>query len=407
VINFTSARQQIPVMVPGVGVIHLIADMKERTVQILVHILIWSAFLLFLLIFIPFYDIKLLEMPLYFFGMTAILIGYYYFNSLILVPVLFARGRFWSFALVTFLILLLYLYLSDKLDWMQPPPQHSFREYPAPPPPGPFSKNKQYFMPPRERPGTPVTGNETSNNVRQRKFPTSDPRIKIPLSSTLIFILIFMVSTGTRVISYWFESERNRIRAEKEKSVAELSALKAQINPHFLFNVLNSIYFLSRKKSDATPEVILKLSDLMRFLLTETTAGYIPLEKEVESIRQYIDLQKLRLTEKTKIIFETIGEAGNLSIAPLLLLPFVENAFKYGVSSHRHSEIMISLTMMQDRLMFMVKNGKAGTPVSEKSTGTGLKNVVRRLNLTYPDKHALKIGETETGYVVELKIILT
>jgi LytS/YehU family sensor histidine kinase len=216
-----------------------------------------------------------------------------------------------------------------------------------------------------------------------------------------------MVSTGTRVISYWFESERNRIRAEKEKSVAELSALKAQINPHFLFNVLNSIYFLSRKKSDATPEVILKLSDLMRFLLTETTAGYIPLEKEVESIRQYIDLQKLRLTEKTKIIFETIGEAGNLSIAPLLLLPFVENAFKYGVSSHRHSEIMISLTMMQDRLMFMVKNGKAGTPVSEKSTGTGLKNVVRRLNLTYPDKHALKIGETETGYVVELKIILT
>jgi hypothetical protein len=381
--------------------------MKERTVQILVHILIWSAFLVFLLVFIPFYDLKLLEMPLYFFGMTAILIGYYYFNSLVLVPLLFAREKFWKFAVVTLVIFSLYLYLSVSLDWMHPPPQRSFRETPAPPPPDSSPITNESFMPPVGRPETPGPGAENYSFARQRKLLIADPRIKIPLSPTLIFILVFMVSTGTRVISYWFESERNRIRAEKEKSFAELTALKAQLNPHFLFNTLNSIYFLARKKSDATPEVILKLSDLMRFVLTETTAGSIPLVKELESIRQYIDLQKLRLTGKTKIIFEITGEAGNLSIAPLLLLPFVENAFKYGVSSHRHSEILISLTMMQDRLTFLVKNGKVGASVSEKSTGTGLKNVVRRLNLTYPGKHALKIGETETEYVAELKIILT
>ncbi len=381
--------------------------MKERTVQILVHILIWSAFLIFLLIFIPFYDIKLLEMPFYFFGMTAILIGYYYFNSMFLVPVLFAREKFWGFALVTLLIFSLYLYLSDTLDWMRPPQHRSFREYPANPPPGPFSKKKDYIVPPVGRPDNPIRPPEMHSNTMQRKILIIDPRIKFPMSPTFTFILVFMVSTGTRVISYWFESERNRIRAEKEKTIAELSALKAQLNPHFLFNTLNSIYFLARKKSDTTPEVILKLSDLMRFVLTETTAEFIPLEKEVESIRQYIDLQKLRLTGKTKIIFEKDGEAGNLSIAPLLLLPFVENAFKFGVSSHTNSEIAISLNFIQDRLTFLIRNSKVGTSVSEKSTGTGLKNVVRRLNLAYPNKHALKIGETDTEYSVELKIILT
>jgi hypothetical protein len=382
--------------------------MKERTIKIIVHALIWSAFLVLLLIFMPFYDVKLQQMPFYFFSMFVILIGYYYFNSLVLVPWLLAPGKFLTFTIITLIIFSLYIYLSDALDWMRPPGEITFRSELVPPPPQDIPGNGELnpFIPGNSE-VRPADRNPGSDINRRNKLLLTNPRFKFPLSPTLTFLLVFMMSTGTRIISFWFESERDKNRAEREKSQAELLALKAQLNPHFLFNTLNSIYYLARKKSDTTPDVILKLSDLMRFVLTETTAESIPLEKEVESMQQYIDLQQLRLTDKTGVIFETTGEIKDQKIAPLLLLPFVENAFKFGVSSHTASVISIFLSIQNDKLSFIVRNSKVNSIRSEESTGTGLNNVRQRLSLTYPGKHALKIQETDADYDVELKIILS
>jgi two-component system, LytTR family, sensor kinase len=382
--------------------------MKERTIKIIVHVLIWSAFLVLLLIFMPFYDVNLQQMPLYFFCMFVLLIGYYYFNSQVLVPWLLAPGKFLKFALVTIVIFSLYIYLSNTLDWMRPPGEMTMRSAPGPPPPQYMPGNDELnpFTPGNNKISPSGRNPRTGANHRD-KLLFANPRFKFPMSPTLTFLLVFMVSTGTKIISFWFESERNKNRIEREKSLAELSALKAQLNPHFLFNTLNNIYYLASKKSETTPDVILKLSDLMRFVLTETTAESIPLEKEVECIQQYIDLQRLRLTDKTGVSFETTGEIKDHKIAPLLLLPFVENAFKFGVSTHTASTISISLSVQNGKLSFIVRNGKVNSIRSEESTGTGLSNVSRRLNLTYPGKHALKIQETDSDYDVELKIKLS
>ncbi len=366
--------------------------MKERTVQIIIHALIWSAFLVLLLLFMPFYDLRLQQRPLLFLGMYVFLIAYYYFNSGFLVPRFLAENQVVKFVGITSGILVFYLYISNQFDWMQPagllPQQAVDGVAPGRLQPSPFPS----AMP------DPMS--------RESLFPWKH-RLRFPAGSALTFLLVFIVSTGTKIISLWFESERKKNLAEREKSIAELNALKSQINPHFLFNTLNSIYYLAGKKSDITPDAILKLSDLMRFVLSETQSETISLQMEVESIRQYIDLQKLRLTPKTEVVFEVTGDTGEIRIAPLLLLPFVENAFKYGVSSHQETRISLFLSVSNGRLTFLVKNNKVKTPLEGKSTGTGLSNLKQRLLLSYPDKHALKIQETDLVYVAELKIVLT
>jgi LytS/YehU family sensor histidine kinase len=220
------------------------------------------------------------------------------------------------------------------------------------------------------------------------------------------FVLVFMISTGTRIITFWFDTEQRKKQAEKEKVDAELTALKAQINPHFLFNTLNSIYYMSIQKSDDAPETIIKLSDLMRFVLTETQAQFIPLNKEIECINQYIDLQAMRLPKKTVVDFKVEGDIEQQIIAPLMLLPFVENAFKHGVSTHVESKILIHLDVKKDWLLFHAENKKEHQTI-KKSTRIGLSNVVRRLELTYPQKHNLKIDESGNTFKVDLKINLS
>ncbi len=382
--------------------------MKERTVKILIQVLIWSAFLVFLFLFMPFYDVQLFKMPYFFLASYALLIGYYYFNSGFLVPRFLGQGKIFVFIFVTLIILFLYIYLSDALGWMQP---HETKPggggMNLPPPRGTKPPEDIFGISPvpegMERDMQPPG---TAGGI-WRHFRPGTPRNMFPMSSMLTFILVFMVSTGTRIITSWFVLERQKNQAQHEKSLAELSALKAQLNPHFLFNTLNSLYYLARKKADSTPDMILKLSSLMRFVLTETKAGLISLEKEVECIQEYIDLQRLRLTDKTEVVFTKEGELNDQQIAPLLLLPLVENAFKFGVSSRTNSTIFINLTLQQDKLTFIVKNGKVNSVTESESTGIGLKNVRQRLSLIYPEKHAFMIQETDNLFSAELKIILS
>jgi sensor histidine kinase YesM len=222
-----------------------------------------------------------------------------------------------------------------------------------------------------------------------------------------IFFLVFTVGTCIAVIQRWLKTEETRKETESEKLNTELSFLKSQINPHFFFNTLNNIYSLAIVRSEKTAPAVMKLSYIMRYILTETTQDYVPLQNEVDFIHNYIELQQVRLTEKTHVSFESIGEIENKLIAPLLFIPFVENAFKYGISTKHDSSIEINLAVINNKIEFKVKNFIVASESSMlENTGIGINNVKRRLELMYPGKHTLDYKAKDNYYYVHLEIQL-
>ncbi len=192
---------------------------------------------------------------------------------------------------------------------------------------------------------------------------------------------------------------------ETEKSKAELALLRAQINPHFLFNVLNNIYGQAIIKSEHTANSIAKLSDLMRYSLNEASESRVPLEKEIAYFNNYLSLQKLRLTNKTVVYFKVIGNPNNWQVAPMLFLPFIENAFKYGVSNEVDTTIKISLKIEEKELDFRVENDILSDEVDRTASNQiGIKNVKNRLALIYGNRYTLDIKDSRKHYQVHLKI---
>lgn len=188
----------------------------------------------------------------------------------------------------------------------------------------------------------------------------------------------------------------------------ELSALKAQINPHFLFNNLNTIYSMASQKDERTSEVILKLSDFLRYVLYDTSCETIPLEKEVEIIRTYVSLQKERVNpEIIRIELTTEGKFKGADIAPLLLLPLAENCFKHGKGKNAGT-ILISIGFDGKQLIFRTENNIAlrEKTKGDKNGGIGIKNVEKRLELIYPEHHSLEYGEKDGVFSLEMKIEL-
>jgi len=220
-------------------------------------------------------------------------------------------------------------------------------------------------------------------------------------------LFIFGLSTSYKVTIEWFNSERQKKELENEKLASELAFLKSQINPHFLFNTLNNVYSLAFKKSDDTPDAIIKLSKLMRYMLYESNERQVFLSKEIDYLHNYIDLQKLRLPETVEIKFNVEGDIEGRLIEPMLLIPFVENAFKHGVSYNEKSQINISIKLNADELLFVVDNKINNAQLTEESgSGIGLLNVKRRLSLLYPGKHKIIIKDDTYEYRVILKIYL-
>lgn len=203
-----------------------------------------------------------------------------------------------------------------------------------------------------------------------------------------------------------------KLKSQNEKKIlenanlnAEVNFLKSQINTHFLFNTLNGIYSQAHAKSEHTEHSILKLSDLLRYVLYESGEDKVALSKDIQYLSNYVDLQKLRLSQKVKIEYEVTGEATGHQIAPLLLITFVENAFKHGISYTNPSVIKIQLQIFEKTLTLLVSN-----PVTETNSfaggGLGLKNVIRRLDLLYPEKYWLDIVHNDHLHIVNLKINL-
>ncbi|SFN35370.1 Histidine kinase [Paenimyroides ummariense] len=188
---------------------------------------------------------------------------------------------------------------------------------------------------------------------------------------------------------------------------SEVSYLKAQINPHFLFNTLNSLYALSLVKSDDAPNAILKLSSIMRYVVTESSKEKVSLKSELDYISDYIDLQKLRLTKNTQIDYQISGSVENQTIAPLLFIPIIENCFKYGVNQTENVVIKIHISVDNNEILLETFNKKVAKNISElEKTETGIINTQKRLDILYLNKYKLNIENTDTDYKVQLKINL-
>lgn len=195
---------------------------------------------------------------------------------------------------------------------------------------------------------------------------------------------------------------------KEEKTQAELSYLKAQINPHFLFNTLNSLYALTLEQSKEAPEAVLKLSGIMRYVVSESAQEFVALSKEIQYVKDYIDLQQLRINDNVQLNIQIEGNAEGKRIAPMLLIPFIENAFKYGVNPDEDSVIEIRIQVSEQDLQMRVLNTIANSEVAaDHATGTGVSNVQKRLSFLYPQKHKLQFAIQENGmYLVDLKIFL-
>jgi two-component system, LytTR family, sensor kinase len=224
-----------------------------------------------------------------------------------------------------------------------------------------------------------------------------------------MFLLIAVLGTGIRMAEEWLKGEQLNKEREKEKVQAELASLKSQINPHFLFNALNTIYSLTVTESQKASEAVLNLSKMMRYVMQDAQGDYVPLKDEINHLENFIDFQKLRATQKLTIeYFKHVDDNTAYKIAPLVLIPFIENAFKYGVSAHDESTIEIQLFAENGKLSLDVSNKIfQSQTLFEANSGIGLNNTTRRLELIYPGKHKLMITEKEGVYAVELKIDLS
>ena len=217
--------------------------------------------------------------------------------------------------------------------------------------------------------------------------------------------IIFLYATIV-LFSILLRTRQRYFRTEHARQQAELLSLKAQINPHFLFNTLNSIYSLALAGSDQTANAVVQLLQLMRYILQDTKAALVPLDKELEYVINYLDLQKTRLGETVSIMYTINGNAGQRQIAPMLLMPFIENAFKHGVNPDANSFIKIVISITDQLLNMSVFNNKVSAFGHNEYSGIGVDNTKQRLELLYPDKHKLFINNMDVSYTVHLILTL-
>lgn len=339
-----------------------------RLYNVIVHLAAWLAFFLTMAYLVPKphfgYHHDPGGLPIWFWCQFPFLIILYYLNRYRLIPSILARQKpLWYSTAIG----ILYLICISIPEWGRLLARPDSFPHPPPPPPD-------------------VISIET-------------------LASTCLFLIIWIASTSQLVTEKWFSAESQRKEMAFEKSRSELSFLKAQINPHFLFNTLNNIYTLSLMKSDKATDSILKLADMMRYVLTEAGDKAVPLQQEIKYLDQFISLQKIRLTDRVKIQFDIFGTMENQTIAPFLLLPFVENAFKYGISTHQDCVIKIQLTAKPGELIFQTENRIFQEKLSrEYSTGTGLTNLRRRLEILYPNRHWIRTETVGQHFFADLTI---
>lgn len=222
--------------------------------------------------------------------------------------------------------------------------------------------------------------------------------------------LIAGSSTIFKIVTDWVRDLREKQELQTETMQSELRFLKSQINPHFLFNTLNNLYALTLKKSDKAPEIVIKLSEMMRYMLYECNEKQVLLSKEINYIRNYLDLERLRQGKNIEINFEVQGKVSEQKIAPLMFITFLENSFKHGLNNHiSQGFVNIYMDVEEKKVHLFIENSKPeNLPLQDhrRSGGIGLVNVRRRLNLLYPNHYTLEIEDKPNSYAVNLMIDL-
>lgn len=240
-----------------------------------------------------------------------------------------------------------------------------------------------------------------------------EAQAKLVTDQYWLFLSTFLIAGGStvfKIVTDWLKYQRDRKELQTRTMQSELKFLKSQINPHFLFNTLNNLYALTLKKSDKAPEIVIKLSEMMRYMLYECNEKRVLLSKEVNYLRNYLDLEKLRQGKNVKIDFHVNGHIGDQRIAPLMFIPFLENSFKHGLHNQISQGFVNIVMEVSDRKVhFFIENSKAETLPAQthrRSGGIGLVNVKRRLNLLYPEHYQLNIHDNPKTYSIELDIEL-
>jgi two-component system LytT family sensor kinase len=391
--------------------------LRFRAFLVSIHIAGWLIFMALPLLFMNAWEegnnFHLLSFFYYWvFCVTYIVL--FYLNSYILIPRLFLQKKYLNYTIVILLLfagvyalqpydrlvrsnekqfgipfMLMHQPGRDKLLGldMAPPQHHDTAKHPVPGglPPGhavpPFTNEPERFF---HHPGP---------NQMRRHF---------DIISFFLFIMIIALSTAIRIVRQWQLSEQRARQAESDKTDAELSFLRAQINPHFLFNTLNNIYTLAVIQDEHAPDSILKLSNIMRYVTDDTREDFVPLQYEIDCINDYIELQKLRLGKNTRIDFKITGDVDSKQIAPLILMTFIENVFKYGISKHESSIVSINILVHENGISFYCQNRIFQEKEYTERAGIGLDNVKQRLHYLYPGKYVLNINTENHLYTVNL-----
>lgn len=339
-----------------------------KGLQATLHILIWFTFLALPLSMRQDWTFSAVAPTMTF---NVMLIGFFYVNAFVLIPKILDKKGAWQYALSIVVCMALML---ACLWWLEA----WFHEE------------------------LTAAQSERARRRASRPFRTEMRFI----FSVFNCVFVFGLSTSYHFITRWNRQQHEAKEQEKERLASELAFLKSQISPHFMFNVLNSMVAMARKKSDLLEPTIIKLSQLMRYMLYDADLGRVPLEKEVAYLESYIELQRMRMGSDVQIDFEVSGDIAHCTIEPMLFIPFVENAFKHGVGLVERPTIQFSLAASQDWIVFEAHNKKSPAlpHTKDDSSGIGLVNVKRRLELLYKEKHVLHIDETETDFKVHLEL---
>ncbi|MCB9262710.1 MAG: histidine kinase [Flavobacteriales bacterium] len=238
-----------------------------------------------------------------------------------------------------------------------------------------------------------------------------DPwEIRIFIASATSIIYTLAITMSLKMVKQWYERERLTENLERINMETELKYLKTQINPHFLFNSLNSLYALTLQKSDRAPELVLRLSEILRYVLYEGSEKWVSLEKEISYLKSYLELEKARNGERLNLEFVINGNTGGKQIAPMMFLTFLENSFKHGINQKADGGfVRIEMNITDNLLNFNIRNSKPEEKeqrLNGKSGGIGLDNIKKRLELLYPNKHKLIMEDDGKEYCVNLDLML-
>lgn len=349
--------------------------------KILVHLLGWALFFIAPVLLSPgpawfsltFENVETMVVR------NLTLMALFYFNLFYLTPTFLRKKD----GILFFSILIILVFLVSFFN-------SGFHQY--------FNEGRDFGMQPPPFPGD-----------RPPDWPMGEPRPPMMMfggptfSSLLITIIVVGLSSLLVVLDDWSKTQAEKQEQQLQKVAAELTALKLQISPHFLFNTLNNIRWLVRSKSENAEDAVVKLSHLLRYILYQTETDQVDLEKEIKHLTDFIELQKMRLANPNSFSLSIEGDLSEKSIVPLLLLPLVENFFKHGNFSDS-TQNKIEIRVSENTLVFRSENNISHS--DENQTGIGLNNVRRRLALHYPNRHLLKYSEKNSVYYQELEIIL-